>query len=196
MVFDVGETLVDETRHWTVLAEAAGVPPLTFFAVFGSLIERGEDHRRIWSELGVEKPQSELTVRPDDLYPDALLCLTAVRRAGFTVGIAGNQPAAAEAHLKEIGFDADLIASSERWGIEKPSADFFARIVDAMSVEAHAVLYVGDRVDNDIIPAREAGMRTAFLARGPWGTIHKRRPEARLADITVGSLAEFEALLH
>lgn len=133
VVFDVGETLVDETRHWTVLAEAAGVPPLTFFAVFGSLIERGEDHRRIWSE---------------------------------------------------------------RWGIEKPSADFFARIVDAMSVEAHAVLYVGDRVDNDIIPAREAGMRTAFLARGPWGTIHKRRPEARLADITVGSLAEFEALLH
>lgn len=52
MVFDVGETLIDETRHWTVLADAVGVPRLTFFAVFGSLIERGEDHRRIWSELG------------------------------------------------------------------------------------------------------------------------------------------------
>lgn len=47
MVFDVGETLIDETRHWTVLSEAVGVPPLTFFAVFGSLIERGEDHRAL-----------------------------------------------------------------------------------------------------------------------------------------------------
>lgn len=120
VVFDVGETLIDETRHWTVLADAVGVPPLTFFAVFGSLIERGEDHRRIWSELGVEKPKSGVPVRPDDLYPDALPCLTAVRRAGFTVGIAGNQPASAEAHLKAIGFDADLVASSERWGVEKP----------------------------------------------------------------------------
>ncbi len=195
MVFDVGETLIDETRHWTELSEAVGVPPLTFFAVFGSLIERGEDHRRIWSELGVEKPKSGVPVRPDDLYPDALPCLTAVRRAGFTVGIAGNQPASAEAHLKAIGFDADLVASSKRWGVEKPSTDFFLRIVDAMGVAANAVLYVGDRVDNDIIPARDVGMRTAFLARGPWGTLHKRRPAARLADITVASLAELEALL-
>ncbi len=64
-----------------------------------------------------------------------------------------------------------------------------------MGVAANAVLYVGDRVDNDIMPARDVGMRTAFLARGPWGTIHKRRPAARLADITVASLAELEALL-
>nr|WP_307334316.1 HAD hydrolase-like protein [Microbacterium sp. SORGH_AS_1204] len=41
---------------------------------------------------------------------------------------------------------------------------------------------VGDRLDNDVISARHAGMRTAFIRRGPWGIIHSRRPEASLAD--------------
>ena len=35
--FDVGETLMDETRHWTIVAEQVGIPPLTFFAVAGAL---------------------------------------------------------------------------------------------------------------------------------------------------------------
>lgn len=47
VVFDVGETLVDETRAWTAVAEAAGVTPFTLFASLGALISRGEDHRRV-----------------------------------------------------------------------------------------------------------------------------------------------------
>jgi hypothetical protein len=42
VVFDVGETLVDETRAWSEQADAAGVPRLTLFGALGALIERGE----------------------------------------------------------------------------------------------------------------------------------------------------------
>jgi beta-lactamase superfamily II metal-dependent hydrolase len=46
VVFDVGETIVDETRAWSQLADPAGVTRLTLVAALGALIERGDDHRR------------------------------------------------------------------------------------------------------------------------------------------------------
>jgi FMN phosphatase YigB (HAD superfamily) len=48
---------------------------------------------------------------------------------------------------------------------------------------------VGDRLDNDVLPASAAGMRTALLRRGPWGFLHAERPEAvRVADVIVDDL--------
>ena len=46
--FDVGETLIDETRQWGMWADWLGVTRLTFFAALGALIERGEHHRRVF----------------------------------------------------------------------------------------------------------------------------------------------------
>ena len=48
VVFDIGETLVDETGAWSVHADAAGVTRLTLFAALGALIERDEDHHQVW----------------------------------------------------------------------------------------------------------------------------------------------------
>lgn len=190
MVFDVGETLVDESRHWTDLAIRAGVTPLTLCAVLGSLIERGESHTQLWDVLGVSRPQAPASFEATDLYEDALDCVAAARAAGFSVGIAGNQPAGVEALLRNAGFDADFVASSAAWGVAKPARDFFERLIAQAGVAAPKILYVGDRVDNDVLPAREAGMRTAFIRRGPWGRIHARRPEAALADLRIDSLDE------
>lgn len=190
VVFDVGDTLVDESRAWTVQAERAGVTPFTLMGLLGALIDRGEDHRRVWDVLGVERPIEPPRIERVDLYADALDCLRAARDVGLSVGIAGNQPAGVDAQLREAGFDADFIASSTAWGVAKPSAEFFSRIIDAAQLDPGAILYVGDRLDNDVLPAREAGMRTAFIRRGPWGYIHSERPEVQLADVRVQSLAD------
>lgn len=42
VVFDVGETLIDETRAWTAMAEVA---PLTLFGVLGVMIVHSQDQR-------------------------------------------------------------------------------------------------------------------------------------------------------
>ena len=36
VVFDFGETLYDETRAWSAVADAAGVPRVTFMAMLGA----------------------------------------------------------------------------------------------------------------------------------------------------------------
>lgn len=190
VVFDVGETLVDESRAWTALAERAGVTPFALMGLLGALIARDEDHRGVWDLLGVERPAEAPLIERTDLYPDALACLRAVREAGLLVGIAGNQPAGVEAQLRDAAFDADFIASSAAWGVAKPSAEFFSRTVATAQLDAGQILYVGDRLDNDVLPAREAGMRTALVRRGPWGYLHAQRPEAALADLRIDSLAE------
>jgi FMN phosphatase YigB (HAD superfamily) len=67
---------------------------------------------------------------------------------------------------------------------------FFAAIARLVGLEPGEIAYVGDRVDNDVLPARAAGMVAVHLRRGPWGHLQGALPEAREADIRIESLAE------
>ena len=173
VVFDVGETLVDETGMWERAADAAGVPRFTLMGVLGGLAARGEPHSRVWSVLGVEHPAS--TFEADDFYPDALPCLEALRARGLLVGAVGNTPEEVEDLLRP---HVDSIGSSARWGVEKPAAAFFQRVAEEAEAEASEIAYVGDRVDNDVVPALAAGMLAVHIRRGPWGHLHEPPPEA------------------
>jgi HAD superfamily hydrolase (TIGR01509 family) len=196
VVFDVGETLVNETRAWSEAADAVGVTRLTLFAALGALIERGEHHTRVWALLGVDPPPRAAEIRADDLYPDAVPCLEALAGAGLRIGLAGNQPQSAESALARLGLPVDFIASSAHWGVEKPEPAFFARVVEEAGVAPSRIAYVGDRLDNDVLPARRAGMSAIFLRRGPWGLLHTHRSDACAADAVIDSLAELPAVLE
>jgi HAD superfamily hydrolase (TIGR01509 family) len=195
VVFDVGETLVDETRAWSLRAEEVGVTQLTMFGALGALIERGEDHHRVWRFLNVEPPAGEVSIEASDLYADVLPCLRLLRDQGYRIGLAGNQPASAEEQLERLGLPVDLLATSAGWGVEKPAPAFFARVCEAAGAPPSQIAYVGDRIDNDIAPAKKAGMFAVFIRRGPWGHIHAHLPGVQLADARIDSLAELPAVL-
>lgn len=199
VVFDVGETLIDETRNWSGWADWLGAPRLTFFAALGIAVERRLHHRQAFQlvrpgyDLAAETSKREAAgwrygFEPGDFYPDARPCLEDLRRRGFRVGLAGNQPESAEAALRDAGIEADFIASSAGWGVEKPSPAFFAKVVEAAGRPAPEIAYVGDRLDNDVLPAKACGMTAVFLRRGPWGLVHAGWPEAALADLRLDSL--------
>ena len=174
VVFDVGETLVDETRLWERAADAAGVPRFTLMGVVGGLAARGERHDAAWQVLGVERPASE--VGELDLYADALPCIERLRSRGLLVAAVGNTPASAESLLRG---HVDLVGSSARWGVEKPDRAFFERMLEeAACTEPSELAYVGDRVDNDVAPALKVGIAAVHIRRGPWGHLHDPPPEA------------------
>ena len=155
VVFDVGETLVDEaTTHARWEAEGA----TTF--VFADR----------------------------DLHADALPCLNALRAKGLRLGAAGNMYAHHEDFLRS---HVDFVGSSERWGVEKPGSGFFAHVVDEAGVPADEILYVGDRVDNDVVPALAAGLHAVRIRRGAHA-----RVESPAGTITIDSLDELPEALE
>jgi FMN phosphatase YigB (HAD superfamily) len=207
VVFDVGETLIDETRAWSAWADWLGIPRLTFLAVCGAVIASGNpDHRepfRIFRpglDLREELRKREAAgvgdrITPEDLYPDAVDCLRAVHELGYRIGVVGNQPARAEAALSGLGLPLDFLASSAAWGVEKPDLRFFERIETELGLPAAEIAYVGDRLDNDVRPAAAAGMQAIFVRRGPWAWIQAPVDDPPEAALTVKSLAELPEAL-
>jgi HAD superfamily hydrolase (TIGR01549 family) len=196
--FDLGETLVSEQRAWEAWADWLDVPRQQLFAVMRTVIENGDHHRRIFEILRGCDMETEEAKRAAagvpaheelyDFYPDALACLATLRAAGLRVGVAGNQHASAEDWLRAHLEPEDLIASSGGLGVQKPSPAFFARLVEMAQTDPDELAYVGDRVDNDVVPAADAGLVTAFVRRGPWGEVHASWPGAERADIRVDDL--------
>jgi FMN phosphatase YigB (HAD superfamily) len=132
---------------------------------------------------------------PDDFYPDVVDTLRAVRAAGYRIGIAGNQPDGADAALASAQIDVDLIGSSASWGVPKPDPAFFERIARELDLPPERIAYVGDRVDNDVVPAAEAGMVAIHLRRGPWAWIQVGRDTTPRAAATIDSLTELPGVL-
>ena len=206
VVFDVGETLIDESTEYGTWADWLAVPRHTFSAVFGAVIAEGKDYRETFQHFrpGFDL-ETERQARLDaglgehfdsrDLYSDARTCLAALKDQGYFIGIAGNQTARAGRLLHELKLPADLIATSDDWGSSKPDNDFFDKLISSIGFPAFQILYVGDRLDNDIIPAHEAGLLTAFIQRGPWGLIQANNPAASIADFRITSLDELPTLL-
>ena len=198
VVFDVGETLVDEERWWRRLADREGLQPHVVWAALGVTIERGEEHTALWGHLGIEKPPrwwDEIPYSLEDLYPDALDCLKRVRDLGLRVGIVGNQTEALEAWARESALPADVISSSASLGVRKPDPAFFAALIALVGGKASEVAYVGDRVDNDVLPAAAAGLVAIHVRRGPWGRLQRTPPEAALGLDDLASLPEALASL-
>jgi HAD superfamily hydrolase (TIGR01549 family) len=194
---DVGETLIDETRVWSIWADVLGVPRLTFMAAFGAVIAGGGEHSGVFTLLGLRAWRARMPevraayggFRAEDLYADAPAAIGALREHGYRVSIIANQPAERTAELRALGIDAEVMAMSDEMGVAKPDPAFFARALELMGgVAPGDVAYVGDRPDNDVRPAAAAGMRAVWLRRGPWGVVARTIPPE--AALVVGSLTE------
>jgi FMN phosphatase YigB (HAD superfamily) len=154
VVFDVGETLVDESfayARW----EAEG------------------DTTFVFSDR--------------DLHADALPCLAALRGQGLRLGAAGNMRADHEGFLRPY---VDFVGSSERWGVEKPDPGFFARVVEWAGVPPQKIVYVGDRVDNDVVPSLAAGLQAVRIRRGAHAQV-----ESPAGTVTIESLVQLPEVI-
>ncbi|MCX4091650.1 HAD family hydrolase [Nocardia sp. alder85J] len=206
VVFDVGETLVDETRRYQDWADWIGVPRLTLMATLGAAIARGRewtDAMRLFRpDFDIRRDAELMSAAgyPDgfteaDLYPDVRRALDRLRDRGLWIGIVGNQPVRTTPILHAMDLPVDYIATSDEWGLRKPDPAFFDRVAAIAPCPRDRLVYVGDRVDNDVVPAKDTGLRSAFLLRGPWAWIQQDSPAAARADWRISALTELPELI-
>jgi putative hydrolase of the HAD superfamily len=105
---------------------------------------------------------------PAALHDDVVPCLSALRTAGYRLGVIANQPSQVRTAMARDG----LVGSFEVWGVSedlglsKPDPALFVHAVRTARADPARTVMVGDRLDYDVRPAKAAGMRTVWVLRG------------------------------
>jgi putative hydrolase of the HAD superfamily len=105
--------------------------------------------------------------RPEDLYPDVRPALEQLH-GKYRLGIVANQPSAVRVALERDRIDRyfDVWGVSEDLGLSKPDPRLYRHALEAAGTAPGSTVMVGDRLDYDVRPATEAGMRAVWLLRG------------------------------
>ncbi len=199
LFFDIGSTLVDETAVYDdifqKIADAAGVSAeYVRTLAIGFCRQNKRGHREVMRLLGTEYP--EWSPLYEKLYPDTEKCLRALGEK-YRLGIIANQIPGAEKRLEGMGIRRyfDLVVSSAEEGVAKPDPRIFRIALDRAGCAPEQAVMIGDRVDNDIIPAKQLGMKTVRIRQG-FGKYWNIQGEHETPDYEADSLSELLAVFR
>lgn len=199
LFFDVGSTLVDETDAYNhrIREMIAGTE-----VTFGQFQQKREEYARqnmrgdleAAAFFGLQKtPWHHEAERP---YPEAVGVLAALHARGYQIGVIANQSAGTADRLAAWGLmqHIDLVVASAEEGVAKPDLAIFRIALERAGCAPGEAAMIGDRLDNDVVPAKAVGMRTVWLPQGP-AVWHSVRCTAECPDIQVKSLSELLEVL-
>ena len=169
--FDIGSTLVDETecykKRYVEITVGTDISAQEFESKvieFARQNKKGDHEAARFYGLVLPKWHGEA----ERLYPDAERVLAALKARGFRLGIIANQSAGTKERLLKWGILQyfDVIAASAEEGVAKPDVEIFLRALEKADCPPEKAVMVGDRLDNDIIPAKALGMKTVWVRQG------------------------------
>ena len=188
--FDLGSTIVDERDcfedRFRKTFEGSSIP----YEIFkGRVIEYAKTSvipfRLAIAKYGLSKPKWNTSL--EKLYPDAKKVLEALSH-NYKLGLIANQPPGTEKRLKDWGILEyfDIVKASAEEKLEKPSTKIFWKSLEKAGCKPGEAVMVGDRIDNDILPARKIGMKTIWIKQG-FAIAHDN---STLPTYTVNSLSD------
>ncbi len=199
LFFDVGSTLVDESlvyenriRH---IAQTANV---TYEYVYNTAMNFYKQNKKgdleMFKLLNVEKPK--WNHKDERLYADTEKCLRILSEK-YNIGVIANQSLGTAERLEDFGIlkYIDLVIASAEEGVAKPDKRIFEIALERSDCNSSDAVMIGDRIDNDIVPAKLLGMKTIWIKQG-FGQYWNITSEDEKADYVVGSLRELCAILQ
>ena len=193
LFFDVGSTLIDESRVYEdrmkKIAELSGITPQQIYEHAISLYRRNKKgDLEIAKQLGIELPKWESQY--EKLYTDSEDCLKRLSR-NYEIGIIANQPLGTSERLENLGVRKyiDLVIASAEEGVSKPDRRIFEIALERSGCKPENAVMIGDRIDNDIVPAKQLGMKTIWIKQG-FGSLWTVMDESEKADIEVNNLSD------
>ncbi len=200
LFFDIGSTLVDEEKAYNHrISDMIAGTDLTFEEVHqkrAELARQGLDgNSAVISHYSLTK--TPWHSEDESLYQGVSEVLRSLSCHGYKLAILANQNPGVEKRLADWGIAHyfDVIASSSALGVAKPDPAIFRKALAMAECEASQAVMIGDRLDNDIIPAKKLGMHTIWIRTG-LAACQPRELGNGYADITIQSLAELPHLLN
>ena len=198
LFFDIGSTLINEEKAYQDRIEQAiaetNITYDTFYQRMLVLFQEGLKGDLIaLQEYSLERPKwkSELEI----LYPDAKIVLETLHNR-YKIGVIANQLPNLEKRLENFGIRQwiDLIISSADCGFSKPSSKIFQLALQQASCSASSATMIGDRLDNDIAPAKALDMKTIWIKQG-FSAYSPIQSPSEEPDFTVNSLSDLLKIL-
>jgi len=185
--FDIGSTLVDESIVYeNRFKSIAHQSSMDYDCVRERAIELYKQNRKgdleIIKEFGVAKPAWNTC--DEKLYADAVFCLESLSKK-YKTGIIANQETGLRERLFHFGILGyfDLIVSSAEEGVLKPDVRIFEIALERSGCRPDQAVMIGDRIDNDILPAKSIGMNTIWIRQGFGGLWNMTAPEEKPDDL-------------
>ena len=198
LFFDIGSTLMDESaayaHRFADIAQAVGKPAELVAETAMEFYKQNQKGDKETAKLfGV--PLTKWYSEDEFLYSDAAICLERLHRK-YKIGIIANQEWGTVQRLEKHGIlqHIDLVVSSAEEGVAKPDRRIFELALDRAGCRPEDAVMIGDRIDNDILPAKALGMGTVWIKQG-FGQYWIVSTEAEIPDHTVASLTELCDLL-
>ena len=170
LFFDIGSTLIDETdcvkKRCEVIIESNNIDRQEFYdrvnecaktdsyAVRAAALYYGAEIPRWYGEL-------------EKLYPDTKMILEILSKK-YKLGVIANQSLGTKERLDNwnIGKYFDVVVASAEAGCAKPDLKIFNLALEQAGCKPNDAVMIGDRLDNDIVPAKQIGMKTVWVRQG------------------------------
>lgn len=199
LFFDVGYTLVNEDTVWearcldqakTKEAKKLGLSESDIYhEIEIASIARKPQFRTLIDKYGF-KEVAPYSTELETLYNEAPAVIKALSQK-YELGIIANQLDGLKERLQAfdlLQYFKYLISS---WDIQvmKPDIRIFEYALDKANCAPQETCMIGDRLDNDILPAKSLGMKTVWIKQG-FGALQKTLSKSEEPDYTISSLSE------
>lgn len=198
LFFDIGSTLVDEHLVYEhIFRDIAELTNLDYTLIHDEALEYYRQNKKGDIELGTKYnlPKRKWHIEDEMLYNDAPKCLETLSKK-YRIGIIANQSLGTKNRLEKWGIMkyVDLVIASAEEGVSKPNTKIFEIALQRAKCKADQAIMIGDRIDNDIVPAKKVGMRTIWVKQG-FGAYWQITGEDEKPDYTIQNIVALCDLL-
>ncbi|MDR1628778.1 MAG: HAD family hydrolase [Oscillospiraceae bacterium] len=203
--FDIGYTLVDETAVWAqrcreqAQTDEARALGLSAEQIYAEIVQASQNYlpqyRTVVRKFGFSHP-APYRHALEKLYDEAPGVLQTLSEA-FCLGVIANQTDGLSERLRAWGIAEyfSLVVSSWDHKIMKPDVRLFTIALEQAGCAPQQAVMVGDRLDNDIEPAKKTGMKTVWCKQG-FGALQSPRSAESVPDYQIESLADLPRLFY
>ena len=195
--FDVGSTLADESEAYAHrIRDAISGTAIPYQEFWDKMIDFYRQNKKGDLETLRDLAPQVILEEDEKLYFDAEECLKRLKPK-YKIGVIANQSLGTKDRLEAFGIlkYIDLVIASAEEGVSKPDLRIFEIALERAGCRPENAVMVGDRLDNDISPAKKLGMTAIWITQGfsRYGTADGA---AEQPDYIAGSLTEICALFE